>query len=238
MNIFYAPSAQIDGEYIELRGQEARHASRVLRYREGDAIVVCDGKGGWYEGEIRQVLEKTVQVRIREQKQKEAPVPRLVLGMAIIKKRDRLEFAVEKAVELGAMEIALFRSTRTVKENVRPDRLEAVALAGMKQSMRAHLPKIRVFDSLDSLLERYSDHQVLVAHEKVNQDESRKDVIPDSGRKAEKLLLLVGPEGGFSEEEIQKILRGPVSAETVSLGAYRLRTETAVAAFLSQFIQG
>ena len=231
MNIFYTPPSHIRGGFAELRGQEATHASKVLRAREGDTLVLVDGKGGRYRGPIRRITEDTIQVEIEETERVDVPDPELVLGMGIIKKRDRLEFAVEKAVELGAMGIAFFRSQRTVKENIRMDRLEAIAVSAMKQSLRPWLPKIETYDSLERLLEAYADHTPLAAHEKIGSEEQ--EVVLDE-LKSGKHLLLVGPEGGFSESEITFLESR--QAQLVSLGANRLRTETAAVAFLSQFL--
>lgn len=234
MNLFYAPPGQIEGKLIELRDQEARHAAKVLRYREGDSIAVTDGEGVWYEGTVRKILERSVRVEIREQNRKKRSGPRLVLGMGIIKKRDRLEFAVEKAVELGAREIALFRSEHTVKENVRIDRLEAAALSAMKQSLRVYLPAVKILTDLESALKAYPKHMPLIAHEKSNGN--GEPGIPESCSKAERLLLLVGPEGGFTEEEVAMVRSVKHAGQVVSLGEYRLRTETAVIALMSQFL--
>jgi 16S rRNA (uracil1498-N3)-methyltransferase len=231
MNIFYAPPSQINNGFVELLDQEAMHASRVMRVKEGDRLTVVDGRGGWYEGPIRRITKKSLQVEVADQKHIALSKPALMLGMGIIKKRDRLEFAVEKAVELGATEIYLFRSEHTIKENVRMDRLEAIARSAMKQSLRAWLPEITLFHSLDEMLASVSDAMLLVAHEKVDSEQSNIDL-----RKlnAEKLLLLVGPEGGFSSNEIEKLKQQ--GANLVSLGNNRLRAETAAVTFLSQFI--
>ncbi len=112
MNIFYAPPSQIHGDVAELLDQEAHHASKVMRMREGDRLIVVDGEGSRYEGPIRRITKKSVQIELQEHQQFDKPVPKIILGMGIIKKRDRLEFAVEKAVELGASRIALFRQRR------------------------------------------------------------------------------------------------------------------------------
>lgn len=230
MNIFYAPESQIHGDVIELTGQEAKHASKVLRYRKGDPIQIVDGLGGWFECKVVQITGSLVKAEIQKSKRIEAPKPEIVLAMGLIKKRDRLEFAVEKSVELGVSEIALFRSRHTVKENVRMDRLENTILSALKQSLRAWLPKVSVLSSLDEVMDGYNEHHFLMAHEK---EDTELGVNPDLKSK-DKLLLLVGPEGGFSDKEIEMATeRG---AEIVSLGEYRLRAETAAIAFLSQFI--
>ena len=229
MNIFYAPPEQIHENIIELTDQEAKHASKALRYSEGDEITVVDGSGGWYEGIVRAIRKNTVEIKVNDSKKVKEPTPKLGLGLSIIKKRDRLEFAVEKAVELGVSEIVLFRSEHTVKQNVRIDRLESTAISAMKQSLQAWLPAIKVVDSLDQLLSQ-NDAKILVAHERV---EGNTKKIFDY-KSEDSLLLLVGPEGGFSEEEILKIKEA--GGTTFSLGKNRLRAETAATVFLSQFI--
>lgn len=230
MNIFYAPPTRVYDTHIELSGQEAKHATKVLRHREGDSIHIVDGKGGWYECTIVQNTASIVKATIESAKQIPSPDSELVLAMGIIKKRDRLEFAVEKSVELGVQEIVLFRSRHTIKENIRMDRLEMTALSAMKQSLRAYLPEITILDSLESVMDAYTEHQALIAHEK----EEGSVGITSEQKKESKNLLLVGPEGGFSDEEIRlAVERG---AEVISLGNHRLRAETAAIAFLSQFI--
>lgn len=230
MNIFYAPPGQIYESHLELSGQEAKHASKVLRYQTGDAITVVDGRGGWYEGIVGQITKNSMLVSINDSKTIPNPNPELVLGLGLIKKRDRLEFAVEKAVELGVSEIALFRSRHTVKENVRMDRLKHTALAAMKQSLRAWLPEIQLKSSLTEVLKEYPDCLTLIAHEKAE----RKAGIREEMLRHEKLLLLIGPEGGFADEEINEALQK--GGELISLGSHRLRTETAAITFISQFI--
>lgn len=229
MNIFYASPEQIYGNIIELKGQEARHASKALRYSKGDDIVIVDGEGGWFEGVVQLVEKDSLRVEVSESEKIQESIPRLTLGLSIIKKRDRLEFAIEKAVELGVAEIVLFKSEHTIKQNVRMDRLEATAVSAMKQSLRAWLPSITLLPDLDHLLSQ-SDAKILVAHEKI---EGKKPSF-EQYKTEENLLLLVGPEGGFSEEEVLQVLE--TGGEKVSLGKHRLRAETAVVTLLSQFI--
>jgi 16S rRNA (uracil1498-N3)-methyltransferase len=231
MNIFYAPPSQINNGFIELLDQEANHASRVMRAREGDPLVVVDGRGGRYEGTIRRITKKSMQIEIDDRQQEPLPKPRLTLGLGIIKKRDRLEFAIEKATELAVVEIMLFRSDHSVKQNVRMDRLEAIAISAMKQSLRSWLPDISVYHSLEKMIEVSDYSSILAAHEEVKPDGNTGvpgDITDES------MLLLVGPEGGFSDDEIA--LFKDKKAQLISLGSNRLRAETAAVAFLSQFL--
>lgn len=230
MNIFYAPPAQIHSGFIELLDQEAAHAGKVMRVREGDRLTVVDGIGGRYEGPIRRITKGSVQIEIDKKQQISARKPELILGMGIIKKRDRLEFAVEKAVELGVSRIYLFRGEHTIKQNVRMDRLESIAVSAMKQSLRARLPEISLARSFDEMLDTASDAEYLAAHEKVDGEaEISKEKFSN-----DKLFLLVGPEGGFTSDEIDMVKQR--GGKLVSLGPNRLRTETAAIAFLSRFI--
>jgi 16S rRNA (uracil1498-N3)-methyltransferase len=232
MNIFYAPPSQINNGFAELLDQEAVHASKVMRAREGDKLVIVDGEGGRYKGVIRRITKKSVQVEIEDMQHQSRSKPHLILGMGIIKKRDRLEFAVEKAIELGASQLGLFRSERTIKKNVRMDRLESIAISAMKQSLQSHLCNVNIYRSLDMMLEAISADTILVAHEKVN--ETKIGVDSKSIHNSDRTLLLVGPEGGFSESEISDLT--DKGAELVSLGPNRLRAETAAIAFMSQFL--
>lgn len=222
MNIFYVSPEQVFGDHLELRDQEARHASKVLRYSEGDPITAVDGMGGWYEGVISTISKDSVSVQIKENRLVEKSAPELVLGMGILKKRDRLEFAVEKAVELGVNKIMLFRGRHTVKENIRKDRLEMTAISAMKQSLRAWLPEILVADSLEKVIGTFPDHLAVIAT--MGASSSVFDLINSRHASSDKLLL-VGSEGGFSDRELQAVSDKQVV--TVSLGEYRLRSETA-----------
>jgi len=232
MNIFYAPPSQINNGFAELLDQEAIHASKVMRAQEGDKLTIVDGEGGRYHGVVRRITKKSVQVEIEDEQHRSRPKPHFILAMGIIKKRDRLEFAVEKAIELGAAQICLFRSEHTIKENVRMDRLESLAISAMKQSLQAHLSTVEIYHSLEIMLDSIRADKILVAHEKVGEDKGSIDY--ESVSNAAKTLLLVGPEGGFSETEIRDLTEK--GGQLVSLGPNRLRAETAAVAFMSQFL--
>ncbi len=231
MNIFYAPPSQIHGDMAELLDQEAHHASKVMRMREGDRLVVIDGEGGRYEGPIRRITKKSVQIELQQHQQFDEPTPKIILGMGIIKKRDRLEFAVEKAVELGVSHIALFRSDHGIKKNVRMDRLNAISISAMKQSLHTYLPEVSMHYSVEEVMDEFYEADCLMAHEKADTAHSFRSAL---GKIKDRYLLLVGPEGGFSTDEVERATGK--GAKLVSLGAYRLRAETAALAIMSQFI--
>lgn len=232
MNQFYVPRSEISDTTIRVSGQEAHHILHVMRYAVGDEITVTDGIGGRYQAEIQKVWKDRLEARIiRYDRQPESGIRTLVIAFGAIKHRPRLEMAVEKAVELGATEIVIFRSRYTERSSIRLDRLEGMAISAMKQSLRTILPAVRLLNSLDEVLRQYSDLEIVIADE----NSTRKAGIPPEIRSRRRVLLLVGPEGGFSDDEYK--LAENMGAVSISLGTGRLRTETAVIALLAQFLR-
>lgn len=231
MNQFYAPPEQITDILIEITGQEAHHILNVLRYDSGDDIVVTDGIGGRYHAKIIRTGKDDLVAEIKGHEKITDPADRsIVVAFGAIKHRPRLEFAVEKAVELGATEIVIFQGQHSERSHIRTDRLEGVVLSAMKQSLRTLLPRVRIFNNLDIVVSQYGDHKIVITHEKSR----NKPGIPPSIGREKRLLLLIGPEGGFSNEEVKSA--EAAGGVIVSLGDYRLRTETAVIAILAQLI--
>ncbi|MAO65898.1 MAG: hypothetical protein CL666_12965 [Balneola sp.] len=226
-NIFYTEPKNITGNQLELTDQEARHASKVLRFEPGDELYASDGKGNLYTTKVISTTKSSVQAEIQETQFVPEPKIKKVLAFGVIKKRDRLEFAVEKAVELDAWEICLFDADHSERSRINEDRIRAIALSAFKQSKRRWLPEIIIKKSLDEVLQHYNDHHLITAHV------PEQPVQPKPLQQQENLLL-VGPEGGFSDREIE--LCEARNGEFVSLGKNRLRAETAVTAFLSHYL--
>lgn len=228
-NIFYAsPSDFNDALTVEIQGQEALHISKVLRHRVGDIISVADGIGAHYEVEITEISNKSVIGKITNKKSEDVPKFRKVMAFGVIKKRDRLEFAIEKAVELGASELCLFNADHSERSNINEERLFTQVISAFKQCGAFWLPKLRVLSSLDEVFEHYKDSAYLMAHEEIEVYNQPKSL------SAPQTVLLVGPEGGFSNREVA--LNKEKKGEFVSLGPLRLRAETAVLAFLSHYL--
>lgn len=226
-NVFYTKPENIKGGQLELVDQEARHASKVLRFNVGDELFASDGKGNVYRTTITSITKSSVLAEIEETQFESEPRIKKVLAFGAIKKRDQLEFAVEKAVELDAWEICIFDADHSERTRINEERLESIALSAFKQSKRKWLPEIIIKKSLDEVLKYYSDHQLILAH-------MEEEATQPSPLQEEKNLLLVGPEGGFSDREIE--LTKTREVEFISLGSNRLRAETAVAAMLSQYL--
>lgn len=228
-NLFYTPLTSFEEDsFVSIEGQEAQHISRVLRNKVGDPINVADGEGTHYRCEITEITKKRVTAKIHSSEYKERPEIRKVLALGIIKKRDRLEFAIEKAVELGASRIVLFNSDHSERSRLNEDRTRLLMQSAFKQSGRYWLPELELCDSIEGILAAYEDHHLIMAHEEIPADQAPAKLFHPMN------LLFVGPEGGFSDREVELIKAK--NGELISLGANRLRAETAVAAMLSQYL--
>lgn len=228
MNQFYASKGQISKSRIELTGQEASHASKVLRKGKGEEILLTDGRGRRFRGMIDSVSKNNVSVAVKEVEKFKKSDPALILALGLIKKRGRLEFALEKATELGVSEILLFRGDHSESFNVRMDRAEAAVMSAMKQSLRVFLPPVKAYPSLDELLNQQNNStQIIHADQHGNADHC------EIKKNTERVVMVVGPEGGLSERE-RGILKQS-GAESMRLGDYRLRAETAALAMVSRY---
>ncbi|MEO9887107.1 MAG: RsmE family RNA methyltransferase [Balneola sp.] len=232
MNFFYAPPEnwKDDRSEVEITDQEAVHISKVLRNTVGDFVYVADGIGNRSKCEITDISKKSVQLKVLESFTQDDPRLKKVMAFGAIKKRDRLEFAIEKAVELDAWEICVFDADHSERSRLNEERIKTQIVSAFKQSGRFFLPKLMVKKSLDEVLEYYNDHSILMAY--LGEEEAG---TPDQLTEAENLLL-VGPEGGFSKREAD--LAKSSGAQFINLGRNRLRAETAVVTFLAQFLDG
>lgn len=228
MNLFYADPAGIQENSLIIRGQEADHITKVLRHSAGDRLIVTDGRGNCYTCRIRHSKKSSVFLDVLQVEQISKPQTFVTLCMGVIKKRDRMEFAVEKAVEIGASKIVLFKGEYSQKGNVREDRLINTAVSAMKQSLRYYLPKIFIENSLPSALSAHTNNSVVVVADET------KEVIKKEIKSVQNYFLIVGPEGGFSDKEREYLKT--VNPEWYSLGEKRLRTETAAILMIDRFL--
>jgi len=231
MDYFYCPPEKITGDSVLIDGDEFSHLVRVMRKKEGDAIRVVDGEGCAYEVTLGEMKKKqatgTITAAYRNHRE---PALRLTLAVGVLKNPSRFDFLVEKVTELGVHEIIPIKTERTIPSHAKTERWQKLALAAMKQCGRAYLPRVRELTSLDDLLENCSKYDLrLVAHE---QTESATSLQSHLAILHKTVLVLVGPEGGFSEHEIEMCLAKGCAA--FSLGERRLRTETAAIAVAAQ----
>lgn len=227
MNLFYAPSEDIRQSGITIRDQEAAHIAKVLRHQIGDNLQVTDGVGNLYSCVIRNIQKSIIDLSIIESRSVERSMPFVTLCIGNIKKRDRLEFAVEKATELGVDRLIIFRGDHSQKEKVRKERIVSTVISAMKQSLRVYLPEILFEDSLKNVLEHQKAGELLLMA-----DEST-DQRVEIDQEEKSLFMVVGPEGGFSRNE-REFLKAK-NAHRLSLGDQRLRTETAAIIMADRF---
>ncbi len=217
--IFFAPDIR---QAMELPEQESRHCSKVLRMKEGDAITATDGKGFLYECTIVQAHHKQTIVNI----EKETHLPKtwdfnIHIAFAPTKNMDRNEWFVEKATEIGIDRITPLVCSFSERKEMRHDRLEKVSISAMKQSKQAILPNIDEMMPFDKFIVQPFDGDKYIAH--CYNDE--KNPLPNVYNKGNNALILIGPEGDFSEDEIKIAIDN--NFIPISLGDNRLRTETA-----------
>jgi 16S rRNA (uracil1498-N3)-methyltransferase len=220
MQLFYVQG--ITRNEIVLDETESKHAIRVLRLNAGDKVQVVDGVGGFYTAEITEPHPKKCKlVIISAQKEFDKRLFRLHIAIAPTKNANRFEWFLEKATEIGIDEITPLLCERSERKTVKPDRLEKILVSAMKQSVKSWLPKLNPSISLNEFLQVNEGSQKFIAH----CNEGKKVHLKEEIKKGENVTLLIGPEGDFSPEEVEKARSA--GFREISLGPSRLRTETA-----------
>lgn len=225
MQLFYSKEIESSG-LCTLDEEESRHAVRVLRLREGDVLHVADGRGTVYACRVVDADARGCVVQAEKALAMRSAGPRLTLAVAPTKNPSRMEWLVEKAVEVGVSGVQLLLCERSERDTMKTDRLRRVALSAMKQSLHAELPTVEPQDGLDEWLRRSAEEhagsQLLVAHCEADKPRLPLSSALEPGRDA---VVLIGPEGDFTPGEIE--LAASCGYKAVSLGPSRLRTETA-----------
>ena len=225
---FFAEKEQFVGEEIILTGENANHA-KVLRLKNGEEILLCDGEGQECDCTVLNADGKELRVRVlrRQVSQSEAAV-RVSVYMAL-PKADKLEHVIQKATELGAFEIVTFPTARCVS---RPDekslkkkleRWQKIAASASEQSGRGLIPKVVVLDSYASALKRATEADLAIVFYENEHATTLRDAL--RGRQYRSVSILSGPEGGFEEYEIEQ--GRAAGLQICTLGRRILRCETA-----------
>lgn len=219
MQIFYTPDIALRAELPE---EEAGHCIRVLRLTEGDEILLTDGKGMFYKAAISRAHAKHCEVSILDSwKQPALWDFTLHIAVAPTKNMDRMEWFAEKATEIGIDAITCLSCRFSERKEVKPARLEKILVSAMKQSQKATLPTLSGMTDFRTFVKQPFDGRKFIAH----CEEGEKKLLKQLYRPGENALVLIGPEGDFSPEEIELALAN--GFEPISLGESRLRTETA-----------
>ena len=222
MQLFY--STEIEDNLIYLKDQEARHCAQVLRKQVGDEIKVTDGRGKLFSAVLIKLNKHVCELTIHETKSMAPHAPYLHVGIVPTKNIDRVELFLEKATELGINEVSLLLADHSERKKVRFDRLQKILLSAMKQSLNTYLPKLNDIRPLKEwILNSPTNDQLqkFIPHCYNNEKQTLKQAyVP--GNEA---LILIGPEGDFSLDEVELALQNKFIP--ISLGETRLRTETA-----------
>jgi 16S rRNA (uracil1498-N3)-methyltransferase len=232
MDYFFVDPKDVHGRVALVRGDEFKHLSRVLRKKEGEHVVLVDGEDHAFEAVIHSVDASHAECEILDVKHRvNEPKIDVTLAVSLLRNPARFDFLIEKVTELGVRMIVPLLCERTIPRSEKHARFEKIALSAMKQCGRSYLPKIYPSTSLASLLDHADKYGLrLIPHEKTEQSHFIGSVLQHHSQ-VSSALIVVGPEGGFSEEEMG--LASEKGFVPISLGPRRLRAETAAISAVS-----
>lgn len=222
MIIFYAPDILSDPTLPE---EDSGHAVRVLRHTEGDEVICVDGRGVFYHCHITSAHHKHCGLAIDSTEEEKHWPYRVELAVAPTKNLDRIEWMLEKTTEMGLDAMIPLRCRFSERKELKLERMTRIAVSAMKQSLKATLPELREMTDIKAFLKEPFDGQKFIAH--CFKDAPRV-LLSQAVKPGTAVRILIGPEGDFSEEEIQLAIDN--GYQPISLGEQRLRTETAALA--------
>ncbi|MCX7784772.1 MAG: 16S rRNA (uracil(1498)-N(3))-methyltransferase [candidate division WOR-3 bacterium] len=230
MELYYTDKNNIFSNKLYIYGQEAHHISRVMRHKPGDMIYVTDGEGNEYQCTIDKINNQIEANIVNINRKAREPKIKVTLAQSIIK-GFRMDIIIEKATELGVTEIIPVITERTIAQvsEKKNERFKNIAFAAIKSSTRTFLPEISSPILFSQLVNKIYDYDLTLMAWEEEKHNRLPDIIRDKNLR--KVLLIIGPEGGFSDTEVQKALNYGVKCFT--LGPRRLRAETAAISALS-----
>lgn len=218
--LFYQPL--LPEGILFLDGEESRHAIKVLRLQVQDLLQVTDGQGWFYKVRIINADPKKCAFEILEKVKTPGNNYRIHLAVAPTKNNDRLEWLIEKVVELGIDEISFILCEHSERRKINLERLEKKAVSAMKQSLKAYLPRLNPELKLKDFINNSAESaQKFIAYV----DQTIPEHLQSAAKPGQKYCILIGPEGDFSPAEIEMAIKNDY--QPASLGKSRLRTETA-----------
>lgn len=220
MHIFYTPD--LSGTAYILDETESKHSVRVLRLEKGDEITLVDGRGGFFKAEIDDPNPKRCAVKVIHSELNYGLRNFGVhVAIAPTKNIERIEWFLEKATEIGINRVTPLLCHHSERKEIKHDRLEKVMVSAMKQSLKAYLPQLDELTKFSAFIKQPFEGQKFIAH----CEEQHRELLKNAMTKGGNYLILIGPEGDFSTEEIRMAIEA--GFVPVSLGDSRLRTETA-----------
>jgi 16S rRNA (uracil1498-N3)-methyltransferase len=219
MQLFYHPD--IDADFIQIDEEESKHIVRVLRIKSGEAVFFTNGRGGLYQCVMVDDHPKRCKFQVIDKSVAPKKNHNIHIAAAPTKNIARFEWFIEKAVEIGIDEITPLICEHSERNKVNDDRLLKIAIAAMKQSGRKWLPKVNAAVTFEKFIG--NDYQTKKAIAFVSENQNY--LLKNHFLKGEDALILIGPEGDFSKQEIEEAIKN--GYHPISLGENRLRTETA-----------
>lgn len=227
MQLFYAP--EIEPPLHTLGEEESKHCIRVLRLGCGDSIHLTDGRGGLFRCEIVEPDPRRCTVRVVSVEREYGRLPyRLTMAVAPTKHIERFEWFLEKATEVGVDRIVPIESAHSERRTIKPERETKVIAAAVKQSLKAYCPVLEPMATFREFVARPFAGRKFIAHCAAPHSAAGRRYLPAALGGDREALVMIGPEGDFSAEEIALALAN--GFEEISLGDQRLRTETAAVA--------
>jgi 16S rRNA (uracil1498-N3)-methyltransferase len=224
----HTPTDLAPGASIAPTLDQSRYLTQVMRLKLGDSLLVFNGRDGEWRASIAEVLKKGVLLKAEEPVRPQTTGPDVHLLIAVVKK-SALEFAVEKATELGVRRVGLVTTRRTQTEHVRLDRLDAIAIESAEQTGRLDVPEIDAPQKLDAILDAWDSSRRLMFCDETG---GAPAIAALQSAGPGPWAILIGPEGGFSPEERDKLRALPFTT-AVSLGPRVLRADTAATTALT-----
>lgn len=207
----------------EFDQQESNHLTKVLRKRVGDIVEITNGKGDLFEGVIVDSHPKRSKVKLNFIKHESASKAPITIALGVPKSTDRFEWFLEKATEIGIDHIIPLQSRFSERKSLNYDRSLRIIESAFKQSLRLHIPKLSELSLFEAVLEQGKEYdQLFIGHCYPSEQKPDLSELIETNRSK---IVLIGPEGDFSEEEVTRALDAGFRA--ISLGQQRLRTETA-----------
>ncbi|MGJ9381687.1 16S rRNA (uracil(1498)-N(3))-methyltransferase [Salipaludibacillus sp. CF4.18] len=234
MQRYFLKKSQFEDDYVMIENEDAKHISRVMRMNPEDTVICCDEEGSCYLCELTETAPDLVKAKVVEELNKDAEMPVKVSIAHGLPKSDKLELVIQKGTELGAHSFIPFQADRSIvkvdskKQAKKLERWEKIAKEAAEQSHRNYVPKVHRVHLLNDLLKTFHHFSsVIVAYEEDAKDDekSRFRQVLQRTKAGDSLLLVVGPEGGFSDREIEKMKEA--GAISCALGPRILRSETA-----------
>lgn len=232
MHKFFVPQDKIFEDKVIIEGEDVKHIYKVLRLKNGEKININDCNGKEYLAEIVDINKKEVEVKIIEELigNNEAPIE--VYLYQGFPKGSKMDLIAQKCTELGIKQIVPVITSRVLssqgnvkKEKVKVDRWNRIIFEACKQSKRSIIPEVRELIDFEEMKTELKDMDLIVVPYENAENYGIKNMVKNLDKQVKKVAIVVGPEGGFEEEEIQ-ILKD-MGSEVVTLGPRILRTETA-----------